>query len=379
MAAVSAPATPRGPLVLETISDGAGFEALASEWDDLVLAMPRPSPYLLHVWLSEWWRVHGTGCRLAVHVARRRGRLVGALPLFVERRHGIRTARFLGGKRSMLADVLVARGEDGVAPALVERAGGPGQDLVDLVGLPGGSRLAACAGGRVKVVERVEAPVLDLDDGWRRRTLSKATSTRLARKRRRLAEAGRLELATARTAGELEAVVDDTLRLHALRWQDRPDLSGVLHPDARRFYRAVYPALAERNEGVFRVVRFLLDGRSIAYHAHFVLDGSLYWHRLGFDPAYARFSPGLLLILEVLDRARSEGVRRVEFLGGGEAYKLHFADQFEPLYEGYGLAATARGRGLAALYPTAVRLRRRLKGSARLRSAYLRTRAALLR
>ena len=38
------------PVALATVSTGEEFEALAHEWDGLVRAMPRPSPFMLHAW-----------------------------------------------------------------------------------------------------------------------------------------------------------------------------------------------------------------------------------------------------------------------------------------------------------------------------------------
>ena len=76
-------------LRLETISSEAGLERLAGSWDELVRAMPRPSPFLLHSWLMEWWRHYGQDAELAVHVAYRGDRLVGALPLCTQRRLGL--------------------------------------------------------------------------------------------------------------------------------------------------------------------------------------------------------------------------------------------------------------------------------------------------
>src|SRR4029450_3803350 len=55
------------------------FAALGPEWDELVRSMRRPSPFLLHTWLTEWWRHYGEGNELCVLVAHRDGRLVGAL------------------------------------------------------------------------------------------------------------------------------------------------------------------------------------------------------------------------------------------------------------------------------------------------------------
>jgi CelD/BcsL family acetyltransferase involved in cellulose biosynthesis len=84
--------TPRTATV-ETISTLDGLETLAPEWDALVRATPRPSPFMLHAWVTEWWRHHGDGVELAVHVARRDGRLLAALPLVVRKRAGLRVTR----------------------------------------------------------------------------------------------------------------------------------------------------------------------------------------------------------------------------------------------------------------------------------------------
>ena len=117
------PAARGAEVAYGTIDDGAAFERLRGEWDDLVRAMRRPSPYLLHAWLETWWRHFGSGRRLCVHTARVDGKLVAALPLCVEERGIVRTLQFIGADRSTLADLLVSDGAPAsVAPSLVERA-----------------------------------------------------------------------------------------------------------------------------------------------------------------------------------------------------------------------------------------------------------------
>ena len=87
--------------------------------------MPRPSPFMLHCWLLQWWRFYGEGCRLAVETAYRGGRLVGALPLVTFSHHGLRVATFVGARQSCLGDVLLAEGEGPeLVEALVDRAQG---------------------------------------------------------------------------------------------------------------------------------------------------------------------------------------------------------------------------------------------------------------
>src|SRR5436190_2123276 len=49
------------PVRLETVDSEGGLVALGDSWDALFRAMPRPSPFLLHCWVVEWWRHYGEG------------------------------------------------------------------------------------------------------------------------------------------------------------------------------------------------------------------------------------------------------------------------------------------------------------------------------
>lgn len=364
---------PAPPVDLDTIDAQPEFAALADEWDALVEAMPRPSPFLLHGWLSAWWRTTGGGDRPQVHVARRDGRLVGALPLAVRSRAGVRRTEFLGGMHSALGDLLLAPGEgEEVGERLLARALDARYDYFDLFGLPAGSRLAEVAGPRLRLIERVEAPVLDMPDGWdavyRAKTGSKKRNLH-RRRRRQLSELGRLEVEVARTWDELEPALEDAFRLHRLRWEGRPDTSDFGSEEGRRFHRAAIEALAPRD--VPRLVMLRLDGRAIAFHYYLALGGAMYVHRLAFDPEVARFSPGLVNTLDALEAASEEGLTRVEFLGADERYKVELADRMEPLYQGLGVASGVRGRAMVMGRFAAIRTRRRLKRSELVRRAWV--------
>jgi CelD/BcsL family acetyltransferase involved in cellulose biosynthesis len=359
-------------LELETIRHADKFEELAPDWDALVRASPRPSPFLLNAWLNSWWRHFGEGAELAVPIARRNGRLVAAIPLLVRPHLGLRTARFLGGRQSALADLLLAPGEDrSVGRAIAARVAAEA-DLVDLYGLPTRSRVAETLGPSIELVERVEAPVLDLTPGWdavyRDKTSSKKRNLH-RRRRRQLAELGRLEVVVAQSLEDLRPALEDAFRLHLLRWEGRPDGSGFATPTGQRFHREVLEPLVDLD--VPRIVLLRLDGRAIAFHYYLAFESRMYVHRLAFDPAFARFSPGLVNTLDTIEAAAAEGLTRVEFLGGAERYKIELADGTEPLCHGLGLARNSRARAVAAARLAMIRLRLRLKRSPALQRFYL--------
>jgi CelD/BcsL family acetyltransferase involved in cellulose biosynthesis len=63
-------------------------------------------------------------------------------------------------------------------------------------------------------------------------------------------------------------------------------------------------------------------------------------------------------------------VTRVEFLGGAERYKLELADHLEPLYLGFGLAGSLKGKTAVAGRVGGIRFRKRLKRSEAVRRFY---------
>ncbi|HEY7707602.1 MAG TPA: GNAT family N-acetyltransferase [Gaiellaceae bacterium] len=358
---------------LETLTSEEELAGLADRWDPLVLAMPRPSPFLLHAWLLEWWRHYDEGGELAVHVAYRGDRLVGALPLCIRRRGGMRVAQFVGGSWAILADALVAPGEGpGIVEALLERVRSSRYDFVSLFGLPGTSSVASALPPNALVLEeRIEAPVLDLHAGWEavygQKMSAKARSER-RRRLRQLAEAGHVEISVARTAEELRPALDEAVRVHTLRWHGRRDPSGFATPVGIRFHRAALMRLAEID--VPRIAMLRLDGRVVAFALSLQLPGRAYGLNMAFDPAFARFAPGFEAKLVSLEAAAEEGVTRVELLGTAAPHKRRFTDRYEPVYQGIGLPRTLRGRVAAGLLADGIRARRRLKRSRTARTLY---------
>ena len=244
-----------------------GVRGARAEWDGLVRAMPRPSPFLLHGWLAEWWRHYGDGAELTVHVARHDGRLVGALPLVIRRRAGLRVASFMGGRLSVLPDLLLAAGRGhrprptrslrALATERLRRRRPPRP-----AGRAAGSRRRSAVACRL--IERIEAPVLDLARAGtpstaRRPTPRSATCTAAAAASS--ASWATVTTTVARRLDELEPALEEAFRLHALRWEGRPDGSGFATDRGRRVpSRGVAPARGDRRRRGSS--RSALDGRA---------------------------------------------------------------------------------------------------------------------
>ncbi len=57
-----------------------------------------------------------------------------------------------------------------------------------------------------------------------------------------------------------------------------------------------------------------------------------YLYNSSFDPAYSAFSPGVVLLSSLIEKAVGEGLSRFDFLKGDETYKRRLGAVYRPLY-----------------------------------------------
>jgi CelD/BcsL family acetyltransferase involved in cellulose biosynthesis len=354
---------------LEThvVANQGEFEALGPEWDALVLASRRPTPFLLQPWLSAWWSHYRPDALMRCIVVRADGRLVGALPLAIVRRRGVRVGEMAGALA--LADALVAGADPKpVVTALAAAIRRQPLDLVDFDYLAPDCLLARWLPGRRRVTPTRAAPMMEMPDGWqeayKRATSSKTRNTH-KRRLKQLAKHGDVRFVRNETEPDVARALEDAFRLHALRWKDRRDLSPLGDAGGQAYNREALAALSRK--GYVRLIELQLDGVPIAFHLYLLLAETMFVYRLAFDPAYAQYSPGLLTTLEALRQGSDEGARRVEFLVGDERYKRELADHVDPLMRVVGLPSSARGRAYMELIAADTALRTRLRRHERLR------------
>lgn len=208
----------------------------------------------------------------------------------------------------------------------------PGRDGVRVLSVPTGGLAAATArypgflaGGR----QDYRRHYIDMGiafDAYLAQFSAKTRST-LRRKVRRLAdESGGFAVTEHRTPGEVDAFLAAALPLSARTYQAR--LLGAGLPDDHTSRQALLEA-AEAG----RMRAFLLHarGRAIAYLLLPVTGQTLVYAHLGYDPAFARLSPGTVLQMEALERLFAEArFRWFDFTEGEGAHKALFGTHAAP-------------------------------------------------
>ncbi len=332
----------------------------------LVRGARRPSPFLLAGYVAPWVEhLAGPGTPLLL-AAEANGRIVGGLPLMIHRRGGVAVARWVGGVEATPADLLLAAGAPAGTAAALGDAVQAAADVAVLAGL-GAAPLAAGAGA-LTVIERIAGPVMVTGPDWETvyaAHVSSQTRKTHRKRRRRLEESGALEVVVARDRTTMSRYLPEAFAVHARRWEGGGDGSTFGTAEGRAFHLAAAPGLAEAGAALLVVIR--LDGAPIAFQYALRAGSSLCLFRVGHDPAHARNSPGLIAMLTAMEAGSVDGATRIELLGGGEEYKLAFADHTEPMHDGVGWAHGPRGRASAALFVGALRGRARARDSDRLR------------
>jgi CelD/BcsL family acetyltransferase involved in cellulose biosynthesis len=309
-----------------TVTSAEGIAGLAEDWDALCDRLDA-SPAMRPGWLSAWWDSFGSG-GWEILVARRGHQLTGVMPLL---RRGRRLASPTNWHSPEWEPVAEDRAtEAALTEEMLARASGQ----VDLGFLrddhPALSRMAEAAehdGRRVVVRVLERSPFVRLEGSWEefeRRLPSKRRSD-LRRRIRRLRELGSYRLECDDGSERTAELVHEGLEIEAIGWEGRNGTPIAARRDTKRFYEQIAHWAAEK--GCLRLFFLRLDGEPVAFAYCLVHAGSLFVLKIGFDPSYARFAPGLLLTREMLAYAFASDMHTYEFLGRAEPYKLIWTEE----------------------------------------------------
>lgn len=296
------------------------------------LAIDRESPFLTHEWLTCWWRAFGRGEPAWLVLPGPDGALrAGA---FLERR----------SRRALLAPANDHSGEwDALAAdpgALLElwaAIAELGADQIAVRALPerGESAQTAAttlraAGFRIVRVLGPFSPELELPSTWE--ALLESVSGKLRKSlrysRRTLEREGHVATRISTGGAALDADIDAFLKIEASGWKSRDGTAIISQPATERLYREFAHAAAA--QGWLRLYFLEVDGVPVAADYGCVLGSRGLLLKTGFDEAYGRFSPGLILRADAIRASIEEGLRSYDMLGGPDKYKLRWTSAVHP-------------------------------------------------
>ncbi len=133
-------------------------------------------------------------------------------------------------------------------------------------------------------------------DEWWRNDIPKKRRKEYARLKRRLAEAGEVSFEVMKEGGDLAPWLDGFFSLEAEGWKGRAGTAIACDPAMRRFVMSALRAF--HAAGRLRFWRLRLDGEVIATMFGHVTGGQLWLGKMAYAESLARYSPGVLLVIE---------------------------------------------------------------------------------
>lgn len=334
------------PLQVSVVRDLDGFAALRPAWQGLLERARIASVFLSWEWLHAWWRHYGEGHALRLLVARAGEQVVGILPVYLERSRvlrivPVRTLRFVGTGGDTSPDDLDAlldpAHEDTAARALAEyalrRLGGWDVLLLTDMAKDSAFRLAlARCTRRASAGVSARISYLVLPPSWEAYLEAQHRDRRytLRQTRRRIEAQPGARLFLWDDPARLDEAVERLAQLHRLRWQERDEGHAFSTPQYVAFHREVMHACQARDW--LRLYCLEIGGAIVAMYYFYRFRDGVYYFQGGFDPAFARLRPGLVLMGYAIQHAIEEGNRVFDMLRGEYDYKTQWAKERRETY-----------------------------------------------
>jgi CelD/BcsL family acetyltransferase involved in cellulose biosynthesis len=301
-----------------SVLGGRAAPILRAHLDDWRRLAAPVDPFVSPEWLALTGRLLSCGEPLVV-AARRASELVAALALS---RRG-RTLTSLATDHTPRYDLV---GDPAALPVLyhqlecdrswdVVRLGCVPTDSPLAVNLP---ELARAQGCRVAVGAGPRSPYFALP-GFEARLGGKFRGN-LRRRARKLEG-----LSFERLGSYDAAALDEGLALEAAGWKGRAGTAIACDPRLRRFYHAVARTFGRLGQLTLAFLR--AHGRRIAFHFALEDKRAYYLVKPGYDPDFAAFGPGQLLVLFAAADAERRGLVEFDFLGWDMDWKLEWTSR----------------------------------------------------
>jgi len=346
-------------LKLELVQDATGLQGLRVSWTRLWNQAGAP-PFMSWPWMmGAWARLH-KGRRPLIIVARTAaGELVGVLPLSIEHAGPARIARFLADETvgSDYLDALAAPPFEGpVKRALWTEAvhlAGSRYDVLELremlEGCPSAQLLReqlATRGLDLEETPGFRCPYIAIRGTYEQHLAKVSRADNLKRRKKQLEREEGFEISVAKTDEEIPTALEAFLRLHALRWKSDGGSQGITGPRVASFHRDVARRLAR--EELVRLYTLKVKGQPIASVYMLGKGERRFFYQSGYDPAFSKQSPGLVLLARTIEDAFVEGAREYDFLHGSEPYKFEWATDERRTVTLRSVVPTLRGRAWSA-------------------------------
>ena len=176
------------------------------------------------------------------------------------------------------------------------------------------------------------SPFIALDTSWHQPEshFNAGRQSDFRRARRRAQAAGELgfEVLTPAPGAGLDPLLAQAYEVESRSWKGTGGTALVHDKLLGPFYRSLSHAAAQ--EGLLRLCFMRIDGRPVAMQLALQFERRFWLMKIGFDAAFARCSPGQLLMLHTIGHAAMQGLDSYEMLGSAAPWTATWTRTLRP-------------------------------------------------
>jgi CelD/BcsL family acetyltransferase involved in cellulose biosynthesis len=301
------------------------------QWNALAAGSAVATVFQTYEWFEAWWTAFARGRQLFLVTAWEGDDLAGIAPLMIERHKGIRYLEFVGSPNADYQDLILGSRPEAVLSGLADFLLDQRQawDMLVLRNLPADSvtyrllpNLLHGVGIRTTDDERIACPTLEIasrPDEARRRLNGYSFRRRI----NRLEQIGEIRYLRCSTRDQLEHYLPVFFEQYMERRAGSPAERFFRRPEVRKFYESLARSMLPHGWLHFSVLE--CGGRPVAFHFGFEFKRRLYWYKPSYDPAFARLSPGKVLLSQLIRDALERELDELDFTVGAEPFKYRYA------------------------------------------------------
>ena len=314
---------------------------ISNHWNNLVSASKRPIIFQRIEWLKNWWINFSGNKRLLIFSIREHQEPIGIIPLMIKNSLGIENVSLIGDKLYDYFDFIVKKNrEKDAIDNFIEFLRKQKVTTLDLKSIPGYSEVYSILkkkieNGQLKgKIQRTDlVPFVRIsggfDDFWK--TLKKSLRDDLKRQKKRLeTQAGNLEFGLCKSDKEILKMLNTLFRFHIKRWESYGGHSVFRFKPYRDFYISLVKDLFEK--GMVNIFYLSCSERIVACCFCFIFNNSLIYYTPAYNPTFSDYSPGKLLIEELIKFCYQNKFEKFDFGIGQEEYKRWWATDALPTY-----------------------------------------------
>jgi CelD/BcsL family acetyltransferase involved in cellulose biosynthesis len=315
-------------------------EDLKDEWNNLLAEAINHVPFLRFEYLNAWWETRGGGewpesSQLAIITAWKDGFMVGIAPFFLAEWEGNQSLLFIGSIEISDYLDLIVRQED-LAEFVSElfpyleslKSELPEWTRIDLYNIFDNSPVITALHntGQIKGWHFNSEPfrpslTINLPNDWELylANIDKKQRHEIRRKMRR-AYSNQLPVRwyIVKDSTEIESAIDAFLKLMELDPEKARFLTPLMRENFHRTIRCAFDV------GCLVLAFLEVNGNKAAAYISFDYLDQLWVYNSGINPEFVEYSPGWVLLGELIKWSIENGKKAFDFMRGDEDYKFRF-------------------------------------------------------